>query len=116
MPTYEYKCRKCGYDFEEFQNITDPPLKRCPICKGRVDRLIGAGAGILFKGPGFYATDYRSSEYRNREKQDLAPAAGDTKTAERSETGGEATERSTTRKVESPADRAKGSKRKTRKK
>lgn len=79
MPTYEYKCRKCGHRFEEFQSITEPPRRRCPICKGRVERLIGAGAGILFKGEGFYTTDYRSSEYRKREKADKAPEGSEPK-------------------------------------
>ena len=58
MPTYEYECTHCGYKFEKFQNMTDEPLKRCPKCHRKVNRLIGAGAGIIFKGPGFYATDY----------------------------------------------------------
>ena len=58
MPTYEYECSHCGYKFERFQNMTDEPLKRCPKCHKKVKRLIGAGAGFIFKGPGFYATDY----------------------------------------------------------
>ncbi|MFQ6091086.1 MAG: FmdB family zinc ribbon protein [bacterium] len=68
MPTYEYQCRKCSYRFEEFQSITENPLARCPQCRGPVQRLIGAGAGLLFKGPGFYATDYRSESYKKAEK------------------------------------------------
>lgn len=60
MPTYEYRCRACGHEFERFQKISDPPLKTCPACgKRRVERLISAGGGLVFKGPGFYATDYR---------------------------------------------------------
>ena len=59
MPTYEYKCHDCGHKFEKFQNITAKPIKRCPKCQGKVKRLIGAGATVIFKGPGFYATDYR---------------------------------------------------------
>ena len=59
MPTYEYKCEKCGYCFEEFQSMTAEPLKECPKCKGKVKRLIGKGGGIIFKGSGFYATDYK---------------------------------------------------------
>jgi putative FmdB family regulatory protein len=61
MPTYEYKCEKCGTVFEEFQSITDNPIKRCPTCGGKVHRLIGAGAGLIFKGSGFYLTDYKKS-------------------------------------------------------
>ena len=59
MPTYEYKCAKCGNIFEQFQSMTAEPVKKCPKCKGAVKRLIGKGAGIIFKGSGFYATDYR---------------------------------------------------------
>jgi putative FmdB family regulatory protein len=61
MPTYEYKCENCGNVFEEFQPITDEPLKKCPTCGGKVHRLIGAGAGLIFKGSGFYLTDYKKS-------------------------------------------------------
>jgi putative FmdB family regulatory protein len=68
MPTYEYQCKKCNYRFEEFQNIMEQPLSRCPQCGGRVQRLIGTGAGFLFKGSGFYATDYRSESYKKAVK------------------------------------------------
>ena len=65
MPTYQYICDDCQYEFEKFQSITAKPIRRCPKC-GRlsVQRLIGAGAGIIFKGSGFYCTDYRSDGYR----------------------------------------------------
>jgi len=62
MPTYEYECRKCNDRFELFQSITANPVKRCPKCGGGVKRLIGSGAGIIFKGSGFYATDYRKGK------------------------------------------------------
>lgn len=68
MPTYEYECDRCKYHFEEFQSITEEPLARCPKCRGRVRRLISAGAGLLFKGSGFYITDYRSDGYRKAAK------------------------------------------------
>ena len=68
MPTYEYECLKCGHVFDTFQKMADEPLKRCPKCKGKVKRRIGAGAGIIFKGSGFYATDYRSDGYRKSAK------------------------------------------------
>ncbi len=58
MPTYEYECLKCGHKFEEFQKMSDEPVKICPECSGKVRRLISTGGGIIFKGPGFYATDY----------------------------------------------------------
>ena len=61
MPTYEYKCDKCGHVFEEFQSIKDDPLSKCPKCGGKVQRLIGPGAGLIFKGSGFYLTDYKKS-------------------------------------------------------
>jgi putative FmdB family regulatory protein len=77
MPTYEYECQKCGHRFEEFQSMTAKPLSRCPKCKGKVKRLIGAGAGFLFKGSGFYITDYRSSSYKEKKKSDAPKAGGD---------------------------------------
>lgn len=60
MPTYDYECKDCGHRFEKFQRMTAEPLTECPECGGAVERLIGGGAGMIFKGPGFYATDYRS--------------------------------------------------------
>ncbi len=70
MPTYEYECQKCGHRFEEFQSMKDAPLTKCPECKGKVKRLIGAGAGFIFKGSGFYITDYRSSGYSEKKKKE----------------------------------------------
>lgn len=83
MPTYEYVCRKCSHEFDAFQRMSDAPLKRCPKCKGAVQRKIGGGAGLLFKGSGFYITDYRSPGYKSGAKADAAtPAAkSDTKKA-----------------------------------
>jgi len=60
MPTYEYECRECGEAFERFQGINEAPVAECPECGGSVRRLISSGGGLVFKGPGFYATDYRS--------------------------------------------------------
>ena len=59
MPTYEYKCKKCKKVFEAFQSMKDAPLKKCKFCQGAVERLISAGAGLIFKGSGFYITDYK---------------------------------------------------------
>ncbi len=59
MPTYEYECTKCGHAFEASQKMTDKPLSKCPKCEKKLRRLIGSGGGIIFKGPGFYATDYK---------------------------------------------------------
>jgi len=61
MPTYEYECEQCGHVFTEFQSMTDDPVKECPECSGAVRRLIGTGAGVIFKGSGFYATDKRAA-------------------------------------------------------
>jgi putative FmdB family regulatory protein len=61
MPTYEYECTHCGHSFELFQKITAKPLEKCPKCHKEVKRLIGTGAAVIFKGSGFYATDYRKS-------------------------------------------------------
>ena len=64
MPTYEYQCENCGHSFEKFQSITAGSLRKCPQCKKMtLRRLIGAGAGIIFKGSGFYQTDYRTESY-----------------------------------------------------
>lgn len=69
MPTYEYVCRACGHQFERFQPITAAPIKTCPTCgKPKVERKIGIGAGVLFKGGGFYETDYRSEQYTKAAK------------------------------------------------
>jgi len=70
MPTYEYECTKCGYRFERFQKITDPPRKRCPRCRGAVRRLLGTGAGMIFRGSGFYTTDYRSESYKQQKEKE----------------------------------------------
>jgi len=75
MPTYDYKCLECGRTFEVFQRITEEPLTQCRFCNGRVKRLIGAGAGIIFKGSGFYCTDYRSESYKKAEKQEKSAAS-----------------------------------------
>lgn len=85
MPTYEYSCDKCKKTFDIFQSMKDPVLKTCTaeVCrqkkwgKGKVHRLLGAGAGLIFKGSGFYITDYRSSGYKESAKKDThAPATG----------------------------------------
>jgi putative FmdB family regulatory protein len=69
MPTYDYRCEACGHEFETFQSISANPLKKCPQCnKMQLRRLIGAGAGIIFKGSGFYETDYRSKDYKEKAK------------------------------------------------
>jgi len=76
MPTYDYVCSKCNYEFELFQPISEKPKRSCPKCKGKVKRLIGGGAGLLFKGSGFYLTDYRSEGYTKRAKEESSGGAG----------------------------------------
>jgi putative FmdB family regulatory protein len=83
MPTYEYVCGKCGHRFDKFQPMSAAPLTICPkdLCarkrwgKGKVKRAIGAGAGLIFKGSGFYITDYRSEKYKEAARKDTAPAS-----------------------------------------
>ena len=76
MPTYDYRCTACDHTFEHFQSISSPLLRKCPECgKAKLERLIGAGGGLLFKGSGFYITDYRSSSYHDAAKQDAAPGS-----------------------------------------
>ena len=70
MPTYEYQCDNCKYQFEEFQSISAEPLSSCPICHGKVRRLIIGGNGFLFKGSGFYSTDYRSEKYKKEQAKE----------------------------------------------
>ena len=73
MPTYDYRCSACGHEFEMFQQITAKPAKVCPECAGRaLQRLIGTGSGVLFKGSGFYQTDYRSESYKQAAKADTS--------------------------------------------
>jgi putative FmdB family regulatory protein len=75
MPTYDYLCDGCEHGFELFQKVDDKIKKTCPECgKKQLRRLIGAGGGIIFKGSGFYQTDYRSSDYKKRQKEDSAPS------------------------------------------
>ena len=76
MPTYEYACPKCGHTFEQYQSMIDEPLKKCPACKKTgVKRLVGRGAGLIFKGSGFYITDYRNKDSAQREKRKAGVAA-----------------------------------------
>ena len=70
-PTYNYECLECGYEFEKFQKMSDEPVKTCPKCKGKVQKLISSGAGIIFKGSGFYTTDYKKKS--KPEKKEDAP-------------------------------------------
>jgi putative FmdB family regulatory protein len=80
MPTYEYACEACKHEFEEFQSITAAPLKKCPKCgKPRLKRLIGTGGGVIFKGSGFYQTDYRSESYKKGAEAEKPKTDADSK-------------------------------------
>jgi len=77
MPTYDYKCAACGHKFERFQSIKADAIKKCPECgKNKVDRLIGTGAGLIFKGSGFYITDYRDASYKDKAKAESGASGG----------------------------------------
>jgi len=92
MPTYEYACEKCGQNFDAFQSMRDEPFRECPkhLCRmpkwghGKIKRLLGTGAGIIFKGSGFYVTDYRSSSYKEGAKKET-PAVEKPKTETKAE-------------------------------
>ena len=85
MPTYDYKCLACDVRFEKFQSITAPVIEECPECGGKVKRLIGAGAGLIFKGSGFYTTDYRSDGYKESAKKDKKESSDKSSASDKSE-------------------------------
>src|ERR1051326_3238727 len=81
MPTYEYRCDACGHAFEKFQSMTAAPVRKCPKCgKNKVRRLISTGAGLIFKGSGFYITDYRSDSYKEKAKSETGEKKDSAKT------------------------------------
>mgnify|MGYP001290611449 CR=1 FL=1 len=89
MPTYEYECNICGHRFDQFQSIKDEPLKKCPKCGGKLERLLGTGAGLLFKGSGFYITDNRSREYRQKVKAETGGTVPKAENKNNTSDGGE---------------------------
>jgi len=90
MPTYAYACEQCGHQFEAFQSITAKPMRKCPACgRSTLKRLIGTGAGIIFKGSGFYCTDYRSDSYTAAAKKETGSTTE--KTGDKKETKTEST-------------------------
>ena len=111
MPTYDYECDACQHAFEEFQSMMDKPLKKCPKCgKSKLRRLIGTGAAIIFKGSGFYQTDYRSESYKSAAKADQpkspeapkdAAKADTTKSADKPGTTGDSAAKSTAKSPKS---------------
>ncbi|MCJ8328814.1 MAG: zinc ribbon domain-containing protein [Lentisphaeria bacterium] len=95
MPTYEYKCKTCDHRLEAFQSMTDDRLTDCPDCGGPLKRLIGSGAGIIFKGSGFYETDYK------RKSSDKEPSKGGEKESSKNNDKGSSEKKPETKKVES---------------
>lgn len=91
MPTYEYDCTKCGHYFEKLQSMKDEPEKVCPVCGGPVKRRIGTGAGIIFKGGGFYTTDYRSKDYKEKAKSESGSAGSPSDKKPESKTSSDST-------------------------
>lgn len=90
MPTYEYRCPACGGEFEKFQRMSDEPVAACPSCGANAERRLSAGAGLLFKGSGFYITDYRGDSYRKAAESDKGgSSSSDTKgEAKKGDSGG----------------------------
>ena len=96
MPTYQYVCEKCGHQFDQLQSISAKPLTICPekLCarkrwgKGKVKRAIVSGGGLIFKGSGFYTTDYRSEKYKEAARKDVAPASAPATTDKAAASGG----------------------------
>ncbi len=87
MPTYDYRCKACSHEFELFQSMKDSPKRKCPECgKNALERLIGTGAALLFKGSGFYETDYRSDSYKKAKEAESKSSSGESKSESKSET------------------------------
>lgn len=89
MPTYDYECQTCGHQFEARQSMKDPHLTDCPVegCAGPVKRKIGAGSGLIFKGSGFYITDYRSKSYKEGAKKDSSASSSSSSSSSSSGSG-----------------------------
>jgi putative FmdB family regulatory protein len=111
MPTYDYECDACGHAFELFQSISEPVKKKCPDCgKPKLRRLFGTGAAVVFKGSGFYQTDYRSDSYKKAaEKDKPSDSKGETKSDAKSESKSE-TKPSSESKPAAKTDKKKRSK------
>jgi len=88
MPTYHYKCPECKHEFQQSQSISADPIELCPECGGKPERVISGGAGFLFKGSGFYITDYRSSSYKESAKADQSKSSSGSESKSTSKDGG----------------------------
>jgi putative FmdB family regulatory protein len=104
MPTYDYRCKGCGHEMELFQSMTEAPKRKCPACaKNTLERLIGTGAALIFKGSGFYQTDYRSESYKKAAEADSKPSNGDAKTETKASEGKSAETKSDSKSESKPA-------------
>lgn len=99
MPTYPYRCRDCGHEFEEFQSMSEDALTECPECGGAIHRIISGGAGLIFKGSGFYITDYRKESYKKDAAKDKSSGSSDSagSSGTGSSSGSEATKSDTSK-------------------
>jgi putative FmdB family regulatory protein len=111
MPTYDYECDACGHSFELFQSISDPVKKKCPKCgKPKLRRLFGTGAAVVFKGSGFYQTDYRSDSYKKAAEKDKPASESKSESESKSDTKSESKKSSD---ATSPAGKGKADKKKS---
>jgi putative FmdB family regulatory protein len=116
MPTYEYSCEKCGQNFDAFQSMRDEPFRECPkeLCRlpewghGKVKRLLGTGAGLIFKGSGFYTTDYRSDSYKEAAKKESPATSSGEKSAAPKESANSSSPAKTKAPEKKPAKEAGG--------
>jgi putative FmdB family regulatory protein len=110
MPTYDYECGHCGHEFELFQSITAPVIRKCPECKKhKLQRLFGTGAAVVFKGSGFYQTDYRSESYKKGAKSETksSDSGGDSSKSKSGDSGGDSSKSSKDSKKSSHGGSAK---------
>jgi putative FmdB family regulatory protein len=113
MPTYEYVCTKCSHQFDHFQSMRDAPLKKCPKCgKNSLKRLVGAGAGLIFKGSGFYITDYKNKSPEKAASGEKTPTATSTSDPVQPVKGRPAELKPESKPASTPAKGAEGSKKK----
>jgi len=104
MPTYDYECDACGHTFDVFQSINDPKKKKCPQCgKNKLRRLFGAGSAVVFKGSGFYQTDYRSDSYKKAAAADKPASSGESSKSGDSKSSSSSSESSASTAKSKPA-------------
>jgi putative FmdB family regulatory protein len=109
MPTYVYECRKCGHRFEVFHSMTEKKPRKCPKCGGRAVKVPAAGAGLLFKGSGFYITDYRSSSYKEGAKSEGSSGKSEGSTSSKTGDSGSKSEGSSSSRAGDSGSKSEGS-------